>query len=107
PGQAPPDRGPGHEGAAASGPLEAMLARQLVESATHRDQAAAILRGKLALGRELLVRAPLAVVQGNSKIEVDLVVEGDGAPLELVARHLACGLLLPGRQKRLASQRNA
>src|SRR5262245_8787935 len=62
--------------------LDAALARQLVEGAADRDEAAAVELGELALRRHAITRLPSPVVERGAQVEIDLVVERHGAELE-------------------------
>ena len=62
--------------------LETMLARQLGQRSSDRDQAAAIADREIAFRRQPVTRSPLATIEGRTQIEVDLMVERDRAGLE-------------------------
>ena len=81
------DRGAGHERAAAAGPLQAVLARQVAERAPDGDQAAAVPLGQLALGRQPVAGAPFARLERGAQVKIDLVVERDRARQEPEACH--------------------
>ena len=69
-------------GAASSGTQQASLAGQLAQRAADGDEAAAVAAGQLALRWQQLVGAPLAGVQRAAQVEIDLVVQRDGAELQ-------------------------
>lgn len=78
---------------ATAGPLETLLPHQLAEGATDRDEAAAIALREVALGRQAVPWTPLGGIQGGSQVEVDLVVQRDGAKLESESGHRVGGPL--------------
>jgi hypothetical protein len=75
------------ERAAAAGALQALLSGKLVERSPDGDEAAAVPLRELTLGREAIPGLPLALVEGGLQVEVDLVVQRDGAGVETEARH--------------------
>ena len=75
------------ERAAASSPLQALFTDQLAEGPSDGDQAAAVALGEVPFRRQLVARDPLAGVKGGLQVQVDLVVQRDGAVSELESRH--------------------
>ena len=81
------DPGVQDERAAPARPLQPALADQLAERAPDGDQAAAIARRQVALGRQAIAGPPLAGVEGGLQVQVDLVVQRDRAELESETGH--------------------
>src|SRR6185369_9450557 len=75
------------ERAAPARPLEPRFADELAQRPPDRDQAAAIPECEVALGRQTVSGGPFARVEGGLQVEIDLVMERDGAELESVAGH--------------------
>ena len=78
-GEVEVDAGRQHERALAPGPLDALLAHQLVERAPDGDEAAAIADREVTLGRHLIARVPVAAIQRGTQVQVDLVMQRDRA----------------------------
>ncbi len=74
-------------GAAALGPFDPLLARQLRQRAPDGDQAAAIAQRQFALRREAVAGLPVTGLEGRAQVEVDLVMQRDGADLETETCH--------------------
>ena len=85
-------RGLQDERAATAGALDAALAHQLAERVPDGDQAAAIARRQLALGRHSVTGSPLARVERGAQVAEHLVVQWDRSAFELEPRH--AGLVL-------------
>ena len=81
------------ERAAASSPLQALFTDELAEGTSDGDQAAAVALGEIPFRRQLVARLPFARVQGGLQVQVDLVVQRDGAEFEPEASH-RCGRVL-------------
>ncbi len=72
-------RGREHVRAAARRALEALLARQLVESAANRDQAAAVVAREVALGGKSIAGRIDALIQRRFQVKVDLMMKRNWA----------------------------
>jgi len=62
--------------------LEEFYRLKFVERATHRDQTAAVVGGEIAFGGNLATRRPATGIEGGEQVEIDLVVQRNGAELE-------------------------
>src|ERR1700741_3366108 len=71
-----------------AGALDAAVVDQLAEGPPDGDQAAAVVGGQVAFGRQPLTGRPHAVVEVATQVQVDLVVHRHGAELEAEASHL-------------------
>jgi hypothetical protein len=62
-------------------PLDAVLVGQLAQGSSDGDQGAAVPFGELALRREEIAGAPLAVVERRAQVQVDLMMKRNGTEL--------------------------
>ena len=83
----PDDGRLGHERPATGRPFQATFAGQLVERASHGDQAAPVAGRELAFRRQAVTGPPLARGKRLAQVEVDLVVERNRPGFESKACH--------------------